>query len=228
MNLRILTAMVALAAALIFAAQARADQIDFFLNQPECPHNDCTTYGVPALLASPSIKVIVTENSSTSATVEFLALSGTIDNPAYINVNGTINTSTSTVLGYNSGSCSAGCSVGGITYMSPGQAEDHFGDMNTWTGSQTGDTEVLFTLVGTGTNWTDAADVLKPTTGYDPLYGHGFEAVTAAQNAGYYAGPAPSIGHGLPGILAVAGVLFGAGLIKRGKKHGVFGVRYAG
>ncbi len=43
----------------------------------------------------------------------------------------------------------------------------------------------------------------------------GFEPVPA---------PAPLIGHGLPGILGVAGVLFGAGLMKRGKKRGSCGV----
>ncbi len=35
MNIRSLTAMAAVAAALTIAAQARADQIDFYLNQPE-------------------------------------------------------------------------------------------------------------------------------------------------------------------------------------------------
>jgi hypothetical protein len=70
------------------------------------------------------------------------------------------------------------------------------------------------------------------SSGYSPTdYSHGFEAVVANtgsnQNAGYEV-PAPPIGHGLPGILAVAGVLFGAGLMERGKKDGSFGVPRAG
>ena len=43
--LRTLTAMASAAAALTIAAQARADVIDFYLNQPECT-GSCTT--VPA------------------------------------------------------------------------------------------------------------------------------------------------------------------------------------
>ncbi len=117
----------------------------------------------------------------------------------------------------------------GITYSSPGQAEDSFGDMNTWApGGFNNFTSIIFTLAS-GSSWTDAADVLTPTTGYGTTYyHHGFEAVTGAQDAGYYAGPAPSIGHGLPVILAVAGVLFGAGFMARGKKRGSFGVPHAG
>jgi hypothetical protein len=215
--LRSLTAMAAAAAALTIAAPARADEIDFYLNQPE---------GTNTLLTSPSVEVFVTENSSTSATVEFLALSGTIDTPAYINVNGTLSDingtgpSASTVVGYNSTTCpttGSGCGVGGIT--GPG-SEDSFGTFSNGTGSEGGYTEVLFKLVGSGTNWTDAAAVLTPdgSTSYSN-YPQGFEAVTAAQDAGSYVAPAPLIGHGLPGILAVAGVLFGAGLLERSRKR---------
>jgi hypothetical protein len=56
-----------------------------------------------------------------------------------------------------------------------------------------------------------------PTIGFASAYSHGFEAVTSAQFAGVV--PAPLIGHGLRGILAVAGVLFGAGLVERSRKR---------
>ena len=73
--------------------------------------------------------------------------------------------------------------VGGVT--GPG-SEDHFGTMTNGTGSEGGFSTVTFTLTALGSNfWTDAADVLTPTTGYAAAYGHGFEAVTAAQDAGY-------------------------------------------
>ena len=213
--LRTLTAMAAAAAALTIAAQARADVIDFYLNQPECT-GSCTT--VPPLIAdSSAVEVIVTATGSlgdyTGATVEFKAPgTSTIDTPAYINVNGTWKTTYSaSVVGDTSGN------VGGVT--GPG-SEDHFGTMTNGTGSEGGFSTVTFTLTALGSNfWTDAADVLTPTTGYAAAYGHGFEAVTAAQDAGYSTAPAPSIGHGLPGILAVAGVLFGAGFLERSRKR---------
>jgi hypothetical protein len=81
-----------------------------------------------------------------------------------------------------------------------------------------------------GNSWANASAVLTPTTlPAGSTFSHGFEAEVSysVQDAGFNPVPAPLIGHGLPGILAVAGVLFGAGLMKRGKKHASFGVRFA-
>jgi hypothetical protein len=132
------------------------------------------------------MEVIVTTTTGsagdyTGATVEFVGPNGSnIDTPAYINVND----------GGVVGNVSATVSIaGGVTRSDPGQAEDHFGDMNTWTGAVQAPT-ITFTLTAdNGFSWTDAADVLMPTTGYAAAYGHGFEAVTAAQDAG--AAPLP-------------------------------------
>lgn len=81
--LRTLTAMAAAAAALTIAAQARADVIDFYLNQPECT-GSCTT--VPPLIAdSSAVEVIVTATGSlgdyTGATVEFKAPGTALSTP---------------------------------------------------------------------------------------------------------------------------------------------------
>ncbi len=177
---RNLTAMAAVATALTIAAQARANTIDFYLNQPECT-GGCGAGTAPALISNSSaVEVIVDEISSTSATVELIApgsSSTNIDTPAYINVNdgGTVGNVTATVS-----------IAGGVTRSDPGQAEDHFGNMNTWTSSVEAHT-VTFTLTAVnGFTWTDAADVLMATTGYGAAYSHGFEAVTAGQDAGYY------------------------------------------
>jgi hypothetical protein len=94
--LRNLTAMAALAAALTVTAQARADVIDFYLNQPECT-GSCTS--APALIPNSSaVEVVVATTTGstgdyTGATVEFVAPSGNIDTPAWINVNDDGNTS---------------------------------------------------------------------------------------------------------------------------------------
>jgi PEP-CTERM motif len=185
-----LSGMAAAVAALTIAAPARADVIDFYLNQPECT-GSCTT--VPPLISdSSAVEVIVTGTTGslgdyTGATVEFVAPSADIDSPALINVNG---------------SYSATVSIpGGV--VGPGN-EDHFGTFSAESSAVEAPT-VTFTLTATGGNfWTDAADVLTPTTNYATAYGHGFEATTAAQYAGYYA-PAP-----VPEPASIA--LFGAAL----------------
>lgn len=226
MNLRSLTAMAAMAAALTIAAQARADVIDFFLNQPE----DTTTL-IPD---SSAVEVTVDLTSSTASTVTFQAPSGgTLPGLNLINVNGSFSASASSLA--PGSPCGGNGYAGDAHVCSPGN-EDSFGTMSLESGNVSGATTFTFTLTAEGTNsWTDAADVLIPTTGYSTTYyTHGLEAIVAApsgppQDAGFYTpAPAPLIGHGLPGILAVAGVLFGAGLIKRGKKHGFLRVRYAG
>ncbi len=183
---RYLPAMAAVAAGLTMAAQARADVIDFFLNQPECT-GACHT--LPSLIPnSSSIEVIVTGTTGTSgdytgATVEFVAPSGKIDTPALINVKGSYHATVSI--------------PGGV--VGPGN-EDHFGTFSAETGAVKSPT-VTFTLTATDGNfWTDAANVLTPTTNFAAIYGHGFEAVTAAQDAGEFV-PAPE-----PSTLALLGV----------------------
>ena len=173
---RNLVALAAVLATLTIAAQARASTLDFYLTQGECTAS-CGPGTAPAPISdSSAVEVIIDLLSSTSATVEFVAPSGDIDTPAYINVND----------GGAVGNVSATVSIpGGVTRSDPGQAEDHFGDMNTWTGAVKAPT-VTFTLTAlNGFDWTSAADVLMATTGYGAAYGQGFDAVTAAQYAGF-------------------------------------------
>jgi hypothetical protein len=189
MILRNLTAMTAVAAALTIAAQARADVIDFFLNQPECT-NSCTVVP-PKIPNSSAVEVIVTDTSTTSATVEFVGPGGSnVDTPALINVNG---------------SYSATVSIpGGV--VGPG-GFDQFGTMTAETGAVKAPT-VTFTLTATDDNsWADAAAVLTPTTNFNAIYGHGFEAETAVSDAGFFT-PAPIPE---PSSLALFGAAF-AGL----------------
>ena len=187
--LRNLTAMAAVAAAFTVGAQARANVIDFFLNQPECT-NSCTVVP-PTIPNSSAVEVIVTETSTTSATVEFIGPGGSdIDTPALINVNGSYTATVSI--------------PGGV--VGPGN-EDQFGTFSAETGATKAPT-LTFTLTATDdTLWADAAAVLTPTTNFNPIYGHGFEAVTAAQDAGFFApAPVPE-----PASLALLGAAF-AGL----------------
>jgi hypothetical protein len=194
--LRNVTAIAAVAAALTIAPQARADFIDFYLNQPECPGGSCnSTHLPPALIPNSSaVEVIVTTTTGstgdfTGATVEFInPTSGNLDAPLLINVHG---------------SYSATISVpGGV--VGPGN-EDQFGTFSAESSANTAHT-ITFTLAATGGNfWLDAADVLTPTTNESSFYGHGFEATSAAQYAGYLT-PAP-----VPEPSSLA--LFGAALV---------------
>jgi hypothetical protein len=191
------TAMAAVMAALTIAGQARADTINFFLNQPECT-GSCTT--APALISNSSaVEVIVTTTTGTTgdftgATVQFIApgpSTNLLDDPALINVNG---------------SSSATVSIpGGV--VGPGN-EDHFGTFSDETGAVDAHT-LTFTLIATnGNSWTDAADVLTPTTNFAAAYGHGFEAVTAAQDAGFFtATPLPATLPLFAGGLGLVGYL---------------------
>jgi hypothetical protein len=199
---RRLTTMAAVAAALTIAAQARADTFqDFWLTQGECTGSPCTA---PAPIStSLAIEGIIDLNSTgKSATVTFTVPSGgKITTPLYINVNdfGNVSNVTATV------------NVPGSVFRSdPGQAEDHFGNMNvgaaggfTICASLCTATSLVFTLTDNSStlSWANAAAVLMLTTGADTIYGHGFDAavasysdagITTTQYAGFFTTPLPA------------------------------------
>jgi hypothetical protein len=188
--LRSFTAIAAVLVALTIAPQARASTfISFYLNQPECDINGCTS--LPALIPdSLAVKVSVTLVDSTHATVEFIAPGSpgptTVETPVFLNVSGILDSSTSTTLG------------GGFAFINGGGGGDHFGSMNLATSAVHSPDFFIYLVAGTGNSWADAESVLTPSTPTSAVYPHGFEAElegSAIQYAGYYvpsAVPAPA------------------------------------
>jgi hypothetical protein len=181
--IRNLTAMAAVAATLTIASQARADTIDFFLTQGECT-GTCGAGTAPAPISNAlADHVIVNLLTSTSATVQFIAPSGSnIITPIHMNINdgGVLANVTATVS-----------IAGGVLRFSPGQAEDHFGLMNTATGAVQAAIVTFNLTANNGFTWMTAASVLTPTTqDVGAAYGHGFMAATHEQFAGTFS-PVP-------------------------------------
>ncbi len=153
---------------LMFAmgSSARADVIDFYLTQGECT-GTCGAGTAPTPISdSSAVEVMVNLTSSTSATVEFEApcdpTCGTIDTPVYVKVNSTDFSATTNLPGGVVGSGS----------------EDHYGTFNLGTAANENYEDVYLYLTDLGgQTWTDAAEVLTPTTNYGSAYSQGFEAV---------------------------------------------------
>jgi PEP-CTERM motif len=184
LNLRNLTATAAVMGALTIAAQARADVIDFFLNQPELVNGTVP----PTIPDTSAVEVTVNELSPTSATVTFTAPgSSDIDTPALINVNGSANATVTL--------------AGGVVENGN---EDGFGTFSFETSAVKANSFTFDLTATNGNSFADAAAVLTPTTNFNSAFGHGFEAATAAQDAGVFTPtPVPE-----PSSLA----LFGAAL----------------
>jgi hypothetical protein len=231
MNLRNLTAMVAAASALTIAVQARADVIFYLTTQEPAPG----TIIAQADAVEVDVDLTSSGTGTSTAMVTFTAPTmgpnaGVIDTPVELNVSGNFVATTTIPLAGGTGAgktCGIGTGNTGSGTCTPG-SEDGFGVMDLETSSVS--TGSPFTINLSAGTWANAAAVLTPTTlPHGSTYPQGFEAeVSYATQVAGFAAPAPLIGHGLPGILAVAGVLFGAGLVKRGKKRGFFGVPCAG
>jgi hypothetical protein len=133
--------MAALAAALIIAAQAHADVIDFYLTQQECSAACSPTIPVPD-----AVEVTVDRTSSTATTVTFTAPTGkTFNAPLELNINGDYSATSSL----------------GITTQG---SEDAFGVTSLETGSASDLTTATIGLTAGGSNsWASAANVLTPT-----------------------------------------------------------------
>jgi hypothetical protein len=180
---RNIIAMAAAAAALTFAAQARAAVIDttsFFLNQPECT-GTCGPGSVPALIPNSSaVNVTINLMSITSAQVIFTnPTAGNITDPVELNVAGGNFIATSNIPLAGGTGVGTTCGLGtGNTLSgacSPG-SDDHFGTMSLET-SAVGAHSITITLTAdNGVTWTSAAAVLALTTNFASVYGHGFEA----------------------------------------------------
>jgi PEP-CTERM motif len=200
--IRNLTAVATVAAALTIAVQARADTYQtFYLTQGESTSGNAGTAPTP-ISDSSAVEVVIDLISSTSATVTLTPPSGgKIETPVYINVNdgGTV------------GNVHVTDNVPGTVFRSdPGQAEDHFGNMNAGApggfsicASGCTETSLIFTLTAeNGFTWSNVDAVLMQTTGYGAAYSQGFDAVDEEQYAGFYT-TTP-----LPATL----MLFGSGL----------------
>ena len=203
---RNLTAMAAVAAALTIAAQARAAPIDstsFFLNQPECTGGTpCTV--LPGLVANSSaVSVMVNLNTITSASVTFTSFTaGNIGVPVELNVAGGNFIATSNIpLAGGTGTgltCGLGTGNTGSGTCSPG-SDDHFGTMSLITSAVGAHAITINLTADNGITWVSALAVLALTTGFDPIYGHGFEAEVAhGLNGSQYAGFATPLPAALP------------------------------
>jgi hypothetical protein len=205
---RKLTVIAAAAAALSFASQARADTIDFYLATIEGSTNTTPTSG-GTVAPNPQVEVIVTELTTTTATVEFEISSGTFKAPVGINVNGTFDVTAISGSGNGNGQ-SLPCGYGQSSTCGSG-GTSHAGSFNFETSAVNSGTITISLTAENGTTWADAAAVLIANS-------NGWEAAdqmaTTPQALGYYAAtPLPAA---LP-LLATA--LGGLGLFGWRKKR---------
>lgn len=205
--------------AMIFAPEhAAADMITYDFTRS---NGAFSSLSPPAPSVFGTVEVDLT--TSTTATITFTAASGWDfggKDAMAVEVNATDWGISDEMVNSTSGSVSAtamtGAQLDNIGNFNQVVSVGDFGEKNEFSVGS-------FVLTDIGATWAVAADVLTPATMDDKNCPGGCVAGAHIQapdgkTTGFVGAPAPPIGHGLPVLLAIGGMLFGAKLWERRKK----------